>query len=52
MNCGRCVGANQTLVGVMIILPISEAGRGGGLALPLIFLLPFSSVRRDRDAMR
>ena len=40
---------NQTLIGVMVIFPTSGAGRRGGLVLSFFFLLPFSSVRRDRD---
>ena len=44
VDCGRSIKevcANQTLVGVVVILPASGAGMRAGLVLPLVFPFPF-----------
>ena len=45
----RGEGISLALVGVMVILLANGTGRGGGLALSLVLLLPFSSVRWNRN---
>ena len=45
----RGEGVSLALVGVMVILLANGTGRRGGLALSLVLLLPFSSVRWNRN---
>ena len=45
----RGEGTSLTLVSMMVILLANGARRGGGLALSLVLLLSFSSVRWNRD---
>ena len=55
MDCGRSIGGigvNQTFISRVVVFPTSGAWVGAGLVLSFVFLLPFSSVRRDRDGMR